>query len=170
MWALNFLPDIVFHLIFTAGIVGLIAGFIFGFLPFISVYKTPIQIISILLFAVGLWYEGGIAKDKEWKAKVSDLEIKLQKMQTRSAKVDIEVVTKVLTKKQIIREKGDTIIEYIDREIVKFDNSCPIPEKLIIAHNAAATNNPELLNVNSEVPTLDHNQLAKPRIKMPSKK
>lgn len=169
MWALNFLPDIVFHTVFALGCLGLIAGFVLGFLPFVSTYRVAIQITSIVLFSIGLWYEGGIAKDKEWRAKVVELEIKMAAKHSKSARVDVEIITKVLTKKQVIKEKGDTIIEYIDREIVKFDSACPIPEKLIMAHNAAATNNPELLTSSSEVSTDDHNKLAT-KIKLPPKK
>jgi hypothetical protein len=160
MWALDFLPDIVFHSIFAVGCLGLVASFVLGFLPFIAVYKNSIQIISICLFSLGLWYEGGIAKDKEWKAKVAALEVEIAKKYASSARADTEIVTKIITKKQVIKEKGDTIIEYIDREIVKFDSTCPIPEKLISAHNAAASNNLNLLSSESEVGTSDHNKLA----------
>lgn len=169
MWALNFLPDIVFHAIFAIGCLGLVASFVLGFLPFIDAYRRSIQIISICLFSLGLWYEGGIAKDKEWKVKVAELEVKIATLQASSARVDTEVVTKILVKKQVIKEKGDTVIEYIDREIVKFDSTCPIPEKVISAHNAAATNNLDFLKADSEVGTGDHNKLAV-KIKIPTKK
>lgn len=147
MWILNFLPDAVFHLMFVAGIIGIIAGFLLGFIPLVGRYKLPIQVISILLFAVGLWYSGGIAKDKEWKAKVAQLEVQLAEARAKSAKVNTEIVTKVVTKRQVVKEKGETIVQVVksDPEIIRVSESCVIPEQVIKVHNAAALNQPELL-------------------------
>jgi len=53
-------------------------------------------------------------------------------------------VTKVVTKTQIVRTRGENIIKYVDREIVKYDTKfapggiCEIPKEFIKAHNDAA--------------------------------
>jgi hypothetical protein len=39
----------------------------------------------------------------------------------------------------VIRQKGDDIIKYVDKEIVKYDNQCVIPEDVIRVYNEAAT-------------------------------
>jgi hypothetical protein len=173
MWILNFLPDAVFHTLLIAGFLGLIAGFVFGFIPIINVYKLPIQVVSVLVFCLALWYEGGIAKDKEWQAKVKELNDKLLIAQANSGIVTTEVVTKYVTKNKIIKEKGDTITEYIDREIVKLDATCPIPEVVIKSHNAAALNKPELLvplTMTTEISPVEHDKLAKPALKLAPRK
>ena len=162
MWILSFLPEYVTHVIFFAGVVGTIAGFILGFIPFIATYKLPIQIISILVLSFGLYLEGGLADQAVWQLKVKEMEAKVAKAETESQKVNTEVVTKILTKKQVIKEKGDDIVQFIDREIVKYNNICEIPEIVITTHNAAAKNDPTLLKKQIEVPTDLHNQLATP--------
>ena len=54
---------------------------------------------------------------------------------------------KIVRKDKIIKQKGDDIIKYIDREIVKkeevikYIENCPVPKDIIDAHNAAATLN-----------------------------
>lgn len=173
MWILNFLPDAFFHTLLLLSILGLIAGFVFGFIPIINQYKLPIQVVSVLVFAVAVWYEGGIAKDQEWQAKVNALNVKLEAARLAGTTVTTEVVTKVVTKNKIIKEKGDTITEYIDREIIKLDNSCPLPETIINTHNAAALNKPELLmplSMTTEISTTDHDKLAKPGLKLAPRK
>ena len=170
MWILSYLPDFVTHTIFTVGVVGTIAGFVLGFIPFIATYKLPIQIISILVLSFGLYLEGGLADQAVWQLKVKEMEAKVAKAETESQKVTTEVVTKILTKKQVIKEKGDDIVQFIDREVVKYNNICTIPEVVITAHNAAARNDNSALKNQIEVPTDLHNQLANPPMILAPKK
>jgi hypothetical protein len=39
---------------------------------------------------------------------------------------------------QVIREKGNEIIKYIDREVVKYDQMCEVPKEVINILNEAA--------------------------------
>jgi hypothetical protein len=170
MWILDFLPDIVFHLILSIGIIGLIVGFVFGFIPIVDRYKLPIQVISIFLFAVGLWYEGGIAKNKQWADRAMQLESDLAVARSKSEKTNTEIIIKVLNNKQKTKDNFRTVTEYIDREVVKNDPSCPINSAVIKSHNAAATNNLDILTDNTVVSTTEHNDLAKSKIKLAPKK
>ena len=70
----------------------------------------------------GLYLEGGLADQAIWQLKVKEMEAKVAKAETESQKVTTEVVTKILTKKQVIKEKGNDIVKYIDREVVKYNN------------------------------------------------
>jgi hypothetical protein len=164
MWILSYLPDSVTHTIFVIGVLGTIVGFVLGFIPLVNRYKLPIQIISILILSFGLYLEGGLADQAIWQLKVKEMEAKVAKAETESQKVTTEVVTKILTKKQVIKEKGNDIVKYIDREVVKYNNTCTIPEVVITAHNAAAKNVTTNLKTQIEVPTDLHNKLAIPPI------
>jgi hypothetical protein len=140
MWIINWLPEFVVHLIFLAGVVGTIAGFVLGFIPFVSKYKLPIQIISLLLLSLGVYLEGGLAEKAKWELRVKEMEVKVAEAEAKSAVVNTEIVEKVITQKQVIKVKGDKVIEYIDREVKVFDNTCTVPEIAIKAHNMAAKN------------------------------
>lgn len=140
MWILSVLPDWIFHAILSLGIVGLIAGFFLGFIPVINRYKLPIQIVSFMLFSLGLYLEGGLADNKEWQARVNEVKEKVAEAEVKSEKTNTKVVTKVITKNVVVKEKGDEIIKYVDREIVKYDNTCPVPAEVVKAVNAAAQN------------------------------
>ena len=54
-------------------------------------------------------------------------------------KENIKLVEKVVTKTQVVKQRGEDIIKYVDKEIVKYDNTCVIPKEFIEAHNRAAT-------------------------------
>ena len=140
MWIINWLPEFVVHLIFLAGVAGTIAGFVLGFIPFVSKYKLPIQIISLLLLSLGVYLEGGLAEKAKWELRVKEMEAKVAQAEAKSAVVNTEIVEKVITEKQFIKVKGDKVIEYIDREVKVFDNTCTVPEIAIKAHNMAARN------------------------------
>ena len=148
MWLMNFLPNWIFHAILLAGVLGLIASLVLKFIPFFNTYKLPVQVLSILLIVTGVWFEGAISNQAEWEARVAEMQVKVAEAEAKSSEANVQIVTKVVKKTKRIREKGDAIITYIDREVVKnnevikFVENCPIPDIIIKTHNAAATNTP----------------------------
>lgn len=168
MWILNWLPDFVFHLILIVGVLALLAGWALRMVPVVAKYSLPIQVVGVLLTILGVWYEGGIAKDAEWKARVAELETKVAQAEVKSEKVNTKVVTKIVTKTQVIKEKGDDVVRYIDREVAKYDAECKIPLVAIKAHDASAMNkaiDEIILTPTSVISTTDHNALAAPKEK-----
>jgi uncharacterized membrane protein len=147
MFAVQYLPEWIIHLIFSAGVVGVIFGFVLSFVPVINSYKFPIQIISILVLTLGVYLEGGLADTKIWKMKVLELEAKVKAAEANSQAVNVIVQEKLVTKTKVIKEKADTIVSYIDREVkvkeevIKYVEHCPLPKDIIDVHNAAATIN-----------------------------
>jgi len=146
MWILTILPESAIHIIFGIGVLGVIAGFVLGFIPFIRTYKLAIQICSILLLVFGVYLEGGLADYKEWELKVKEMEAKVAEAEAKAANKNVEIQEKIVEKTKVVREKGRDIIKYIDREVVKdnevikYVETCPaIPAALIEQHNKAAT-------------------------------
>lgn len=138
MWILNWLPNFAFHLILIAGVLALLIGWALRMVPFVAKYSLPIQVAGVLLTILGVWYEGGIAKDAEWKARVAELEVKVAQAEVKSATENVKIVTKVVKQLELVRTRGNDVVQYIDREIVKYDNVCPIPKEVVKAHNMAA--------------------------------
>lgn len=145
MWILKWLPDWIFYAIFFIGLLGIIASFVMKFIPFVYVYRTPIQVISVILVAIGTYMSGAISNEEAWQARVKELEAKIAAAEAESAKENVKIVEKVVTKQQIIKEKGEEVVRYIDREVVKYDTKflpggeCEIPKEFFKALNDAAT-------------------------------
>jgi hypothetical protein len=152
MWILHLLPDAlvawIVNIILIAGAVVTAAGFFVRFIPFVNTYRIPVQIAGILLLTTGVYFEGGYTTEMAWRERVREVEARLEIAQKQSAEVNTEIVTKTVTQTKIVRERGDDIIRYVDREVVKnqevikFVENCPIPEIIINTHNAAARNRP----------------------------
>ena len=144
MWIISFLPDWSFHLALAAGIVGVIVGFFLSMIPSIKMYAMAIRVISLLVLSLALYLEGGLADYNAWQLKVKEVEAKLAEAEAQSAKENTKIVEKVVTKTQIIRTRGNDIIKYVDREIVKYDEKfakggeCELPKEFIKALNDAA--------------------------------
>lgn len=141
MWIFTVAPDWVIHFIFGLGVVGIIVGFLLGFIPFVKTYKLTIQIISLLILSFGVYLEGGLSDYKEWEHKTSEMKVKMAELETKLSQADVKVVEKVVTKTQVIREKGKETIKYVDREIVKYDTKflpggqCELPQEFFKAYN-----------------------------------
>lgn len=142
MWILSVLPDWVIHLILIAGILGILAGFVLNFIPAIKPYKFAVQVCSILVMSLGVYLEGGLADYDAWQLKIKEVEAKLAEVQATSQKENVRIVTKVVKQLELVRIPGSEVVKYVDREVVKYDNTCPVPAPVVKAHNAAALNKP----------------------------
>lgn len=154
----DIIPALVIHGILALGILGLLAGFVLGFIPLINRYKFPIQVVSIVVFAFGVFFEGGLHEYRVWKLEEEKLKVKLAEAETKSAKTNIVVQEVVVEKTKVVTQKGEDIVRYIDRiqeipvhiqgperekivEVVKYIKDCPVPQLLIDTHNKATVIN-----------------------------
>ena len=152
MWILHLLPDAfiawIVNIILIAGAVTTVAGFFVKFIPFVNTYRTPVQIAGILLLITGVYFEGGYSTEIAWRERVREAEAKVQAAEKLSAETNIQVITKFVKKTRVIHDRGQDIVNFIDREFVKnqevirFVENCPIPSVIIATHNAAALNQP----------------------------
>jgi hypothetical protein len=133
MWLLKFLPEWIFYVTLFGSAGALLLG---KFMPL--AYKTIIRAASAALLAFSIYMIGGIANEEVWQERVKELEAKVAAAQVESVKETVKIVQKVVTKQQIVRQRGEDIIKYVDKEIVKYDNTCVIPKEFITAHNKAA--------------------------------
>ena len=144
MWILSFLPDWIFHAIVIAGLVAVIVGTFLKSIPIINNYSLPIKVIGYIALTLGIFLEGGLNNEKVWQARVKEVEAKLAIAEQQSKEENVKIVNKVVTKTQIIRTRGNDIVKYIDREIIKYDTKfapggqCEIPKEFIKSHNDAA--------------------------------
>jgi uncharacterized membrane protein len=144
MWILQWLPDWIFYAIFFAGLLGLLATYVMKFIPFVYVYRTPIQSISILAIAIGTYMSGAISNEESWQAKVKEMEAKVAAAEIESQKENVKIVEKIVKKTEYITRRGQDIIQYVDREVVKYDTKfapsgvCELPNEFIKAINNAA--------------------------------
>jgi hypothetical protein len=141
MWLLSFVPDFIFHIIAIVGILLTIGAIAFGQIPFIGTYNIPINIIGVVLIIFGFYMEGGISNQERWEAKVAEVKLEMAKKETASAEASTKVVTKYITKIEVVKEKGDAIIKEIPKYISQdADAKCPVPNGFVVLHDSASRN------------------------------
>jgi len=141
MWILSVLPESFLHAIFWIGVLSTALSYVTGILPFLRTYKLALQIGGILVLALGAYLEGALSNEKIWQLKALQLEAQNSKVETEIAKQDVQIVEKVVNKTKIIKERGQDVIKYVDREIIKYDTKfikggeCEIPKEFFEAYN-----------------------------------
>lgn len=134
MWILNFVPHWIFSLLFFLGIAGFLVTKTIKLLP----YRELVQYTSIALVFFSTYMVGAQSNDDAWKEKVQKLEQKTLLLENKSQQANTDIATTLTQKQQKTQQSTKTIIEYVDREIVKYDSTCVIPREVLDAHNKAA--------------------------------
>lgn len=152
MWILHLLPDTLLAFIVNVtlvfGIILTILSFfvlhrILRLVPGLSKYATMLQILSILILAAGLYFKGGYTTEMMWREEVAKVQAELDAAKKKSAEKVIEIEEKIVYRDRVVKEKAQTIIQYVDREVVKkeevvkYIENCPVPNEIITIHNEA---------------------------------
>lgn len=141
---LQFLPDGVIlwftNILLVIGVILTLAGFFVHRIPLLWKYQLPFKIVGVVLLAAGVYFRGGYAIEMIWRERVAELEANLEVARQESAKVNTVIRDRVVYRDKIIREQGKTLVEYVDREVVKtIPAQCErLPAEIVEIHNRAA--------------------------------
>jgi hypothetical protein len=157
-WMLSFVPDWIWILFLIAGVLAYFAS------RFLAAYRLPLILGGAAAVILSTWMLGAASNEAKWDARVKELEDKVAAAEAESKKENVVIQEKIIYKDKIIKEKGKTQLEYIDRivkgdtEIIVKDMSdvereafkkkqaeleyslkmCPVPQIIIEEHNKAA--------------------------------
>lgn len=134
MWMFKFVPDFIYYVIFISGLLGLL---LLPLLPKIS-YAKPLKILCYMLVAVGIYTLGMLQANRWWTQKAESMVVKVEAAQVSSAAVNQAIKEKIVVKREYYKQRGEDIIKYIDREVVRQDANCPVGSDFVTAHNRAA--------------------------------
>jgi hypothetical protein len=134
MWILQFLPNWIFYVLMLLGA----ATFLVVQFAKIVPQAKLIQTASLGLVFFGTFMTGAISNNDAWLARVRELETKVAEAEAKSQTTNAEIVEKTVFKTKTVRERGQDIVKYVDREVVKHDATCVIPQEFVQAHNRAA--------------------------------
>ena len=139
MWILQWLPNWIFYALFFIGLAGFFVTHLLKFVPIpaIFMYKNPIQMVSLVLIVFGVYMSGAISNEEAWKAKVTEMQSKLAKIEVESAELNLKIAEDTATKTEATKEHGREVIKYIEREVVKYNDQCVIPKEFVKAINDA---------------------------------
>ena len=95
--------------------------------------------LCIALFGFG-WLKGASHIQAQWDAASAAQQQAQAQAQTRQAEATVQVVTQYVDRIQVVREKGDTLIQEVPVYVpVQADAACTVRRGFVSLHDAAAT-------------------------------
>ena len=114
------------------------AGWVAHRVPGLWPYQLGLKLAGILLLVLGVYFRGGVAVEETWRERVAAVESKLAIAEKASAEASAQIEQKTQKQTTEIRQRTTYIKQYVDREVVRYDAGCTIPESFVRAHNDAA--------------------------------
>ena len=114
----SLIPDSIFiwltYGLFGLGILLYVASKLVAWLPMISQYKLPAELVGVVFLVVGSYLFGSYGTEMTWRERVAELEAKVKAAEEQSQQVNTVIETKIITKVKVIKENV-----YVNREIIK---------------------------------------------------
>ena len=145
MWfLLSFVPDwfinYFVHIIFGAGLIGIIVGAFLSKVPFVNQYGVLIKIVSNILFVVGLFLEGGLQTELAWREKVAELQAKIEIAQQQSKESNAKLEKKLAEKVKTIKDNVNANRQIIEENRDSINAECKLSDTAWLLYNSASQN------------------------------
>ena len=142
MWLLHLLPDsfilLIVYVLMGLGALGILLGFFIRFIPWINIYRTPIQIVSIVLFCSGVYWYGGYTTEMIWREQVAALEQQVADSEKKSVETNTVIKKVYIDRIKVVKQDVVVVQEKI-REVQKIiDQDCRVAPEAINLLNEAA--------------------------------
>lgn len=142
-WLLSFIPDTIFIWV-SYGLVGLgvalyILSKVIKWLPIISQYKLPAELLGVVLLTVGAYVFGSYGTEMVWRERVRELEEKVKISEEKSKEKNVEIRTKIVEKIKEVKVVQEVVKNIIIEKEKVIDAQCKVaPEAIDILNLAAA--------------------------------
>jgi hypothetical protein len=94
--------------------------------------------LGIALFGFG-WFKGASHLQSQWDAATAAQQQAQAQVQTRQAEATVQVVTQFVDRIQVVREKGDILIQEVPVYVpIQADAACTVHRGFVSLHDAAA--------------------------------
>ena len=133
-WIFKIFPDWLWPVLLVAAVIAFFAS---RLVP-IKTYQLPVKIVSGIFIALTIFICGLHHADSRWQTAARELQAKVDVLQAQSQQVNEVVKEKLVIKTEVVKQQGKTVVEYIDREVVKHDTQCVISPEFVRAHNSAS--------------------------------
>jgi rubrerythrin len=91
----------------------------------------------VLLIIVSVWFEGGIAEEAKWQARVNELQAKVAKAETESANANTRLVTEIAKNREKIASNQAVVKQAIQQNIQAINRQCKLTDVSVQMYNQA---------------------------------
>lgn len=141
-WLMSFVPDSVFiwitYILMGVGLAFYVASKLVAWLPIISRYKTPAEVLGVVLLVVGAYVFGSYGTEMAWRARVKELEEKVAKAEAEAKVTNSKIQTKIVERVKEIKVFQDRLKEVIVEKEKTIDAQCKVSPDAVEILNIAA--------------------------------
>ena len=140
-WMLSLIPEwILVTLIHGTVIVGLVLTFCGGllkFIPVINPYAAIAKQIGIVLLVIGVFFEGGLAVEQSYRARIAEMQAKIKEAEIQSVKLNEKLTVEVSKNKELIKEKVNKNAKDIEAKREAINAECKLSDDAWVLYNRA---------------------------------
>jgi hypothetical protein len=139
-WLPSSILPLFVHGVLLLGIVGLIVGLFSSRIPYVSTKGTLIKIVSIFVLFIGIFLEGALYTEMNWREKAEEYKKQIAELEVKSKQVNTKIVEKIVVKKEIVEVIKEVNVEKIKVISDDLNSQCIINEDVIKILNSSAKN------------------------------
>lgn len=157
---IDFIPDLVWVLLFFVGVTLMIAGQFLRGVPMVMQYRLPIMFVGFFSLMLSTWALGAAANESKWQARLKEVEEQVKEQEAKAVELNQKLDKEVAEKKELAEKKNRVIVNEIVKwqtkevmkevkvegpervrvqEVIKYIENCPVPKEMLDIHNKAAT-------------------------------
>lgn len=148
MWQLavlwSFVPDwlitVLVNGLVIVGLVGISASWIARWVPYVNMYRGPIQLIGVVCLVLGVYFKGGADVERSWRERVKEIEAKIAIAEQQSAEANKKLSDQLNQNKKLTQEVRSATQAAIKAKADKINAECRVPDIAIELHNNSAQN------------------------------
>lgn len=138
-WLIGLVPDSAFYAMFFLGLLGIIASIFLRNIPIVNKYHNPIFLLGLLLTVVGIWFAGGISKDREYREKIADLQVKVAEAEKRASEASAQIEYVYRDRVKVVEKVKYEVVGTIRKYEGELDANCQISPKAVDILNQSAS-------------------------------
>lgn len=139
MWFLSFIPDsllkMVVHGMVFIGLFLTFGGSFLKDLPFLGAYVRIAKQIGIVLFVIGVFFEGGYATEMSYRKRIAELQEKIKEAEIKSAEVNQTLEAELNKSRNAIKDKVNRNAQEIQAQRQKIDAECRLSDTAWMLYN-----------------------------------
>jgi hypothetical protein len=156
---MDFIPDLVWVLLFFVGVTLMIAGQFLRGVPMVMQYRLPIMFVGFFSLMLSTWALGAAANESKWQARLKEVEEQVKEQEAKAVELNQKLDKEVAEKKELAEKKNKVIVNEIVKwqtkevmkevkvegpervrvqEVIKYIENCPVPKEMLDIHNKAA--------------------------------
>ena len=131
-WIISLIPDSLLiwitYAIVGAGFLLYVASKLTAWIPIISQYKLPAELLGVICLVIGSYLFGSYGTEMVWRERVAELQ----------KKVKVEIQERIVYKTKVVKEKETIYVDRIKEIAKEVDAKCEVDPRVIEELNKAS--------------------------------